>query len=276
MPRCRQRPLVPFQPLTIAQVSKHLHTMLSNRNVWCKILRETCIKESHFKPSYPLNDMTLEEIQRASLAPSRWRSRISSEIIQTDLETFYASLKPPRGRPKPPEIFHSAFPIPGGRYVISVNDTPEIYVLDLGVNGKLLSKKKWKTHHIPEPRFCPWLTSFAVAPLGESVVRVVMWAKEHDVWLYVSLPTSMTTLSAVMSLICLSDFLSPIFHGSLGPRLSSSAGPSKYASTPLTLILKFGGSSFPRTSSSSTARTTTSLSSTPLMDHMTPGRWNHC
>ena len=170
------------------QVSKHLHTILTDRSVWCSILRDTCIKEELFQPSFPMDEMTLRELQHASLAPSRWRQRISSAIIQTDLETFYASLDLPSDHIKQPLMLPDTFPIPGGRYLISVFHCPHIGIHDLGA-GERQPPEKWTSVYVAgEGHIRP--VSFAVAPLEESVVRVVMWNTLYDHWLYVSLPHS--------------------------------------------------------------------------------------
>jgi len=169
------------------QASKYLRNILSDRGVWTKILREICIKESLFEPSYPVDDMTLQEIQRAALAPSRWRRRIASNIIRTDLDTFYESIQPFHDCLEDPiaptEFFGRAFLIPGGRYLVSIPRDHNIEIYDLGVSGRPLSTARSPITRT-EDQGEPWPPQFMVAPLGDTKVRVALLSKGDD-WRYV-------------------------------------------------------------------------------------------
>jgi len=159
------------------QVSRFLCTLLSDHNVWSRILRETCIKEGLFQPSYPVDDMTLQEIQQASLSPSRWRNRICSNIIGNDLNAFCKSIKPFHDcleHPIAPAKLHrNAFLIPGGRYLVSVPKGHDIEIYDLGVSGRPISKQRSPIARI-EGEAGALGSSFIVTPLNDAEVRVVL------------------------------------------------------------------------------------------------------
>ena len=172
-----QGPVDTFRSLTFSQASKHLYSVLNDKGVWVKILRTTCIKESLFQPSYPIDDMTLQEVQRASLAPSHWRHRITSGIIQSNLATFYASLDPPHKCRNTPHTQGNAVLIPGGRYLISIPHGNNLEIYDLGVSGRPILEGLSPIFRMVGEK-APYATPVAVAPLSDAVVRVVIWSRE--------------------------------------------------------------------------------------------------
>ena len=126
--------------------------------------------------------MTLQEIQRACLAPSRWRQRIRSNIIPCDLDKFCKSINPFHDCIEEPlapsKRLGNTFLIPGGRYLESVPQGEDVEIYDLGVSGRPLSKERSPIARVKGKDGVLDAPSIVI-PLGDTEVRVVLWSKEN-------------------------------------------------------------------------------------------------
>ena len=115
--------------------------MSYERSIWENLLEKLCVERSLFRPSFPVKDMDVYDLQRAVMGPHLW-----DRLIQ--------------GRSAPPEEFpygHTVashytldleelhgekdiFLLPGGRYLFScgsgaTHHRPGVRLWDLGVPG---------------------------------------------------------------------------------------------------------------------------------------------
>ncbi|KAF6748203.1 hypothetical protein DFP72DRAFT_578589 [Ephemerocybe angulata] len=98
-----------------------LHELYTSRSVWTLALREICIRDALFFPSYPVDKMSVKQLMRACLAPDLWNERVragpglkdpgvqtlSSELLESD---------PFEGAQR--DSYNRVYFVPGGRYLI--------------------------------------------------------------------------------------------------------------------------------------------------------------
>jgi hypothetical protein len=86
-----------------------------------------------FAPSFPVEDMSIAELEHVSLCPSRLSSLIHNEI---PLQSFITRILEPRTPSNfEGDLYTDAFLIPGGRFLV-VNSTHHgVCLWDLGIHG---------------------------------------------------------------------------------------------------------------------------------------------
>ena len=96
-----------------------------------------CGRHGVFAPSFPLEDMSITELEHASLCPSRLSSLIHNDI---PLQSFATRILEPRTPSAVTNFvgnFHctDAFLIPGGRFLVVNSTQYGICLWDLGIHG---------------------------------------------------------------------------------------------------------------------------------------------
>ena len=179
-----------------AQVSSTFRDLISDHNLWARILQRVCAVDSLFLPSYPISSMSTKELQRAALAPSLWRKRISKNVIQ-DLDKYYESIdasvqRDTRTHPEPllvKDDFYigDAFLVPGGRFVIAAawRERP-LYLYDLGPLGSAKGANipvasGSMSLEVEDDDRCGW--SLCVVPQGDTLRSATFraWQRESAV-----------------------------------------------------------------------------------------------
>ena len=123
------------------QSCKGLHAATQHRTVWLNALSRMCWRHGVFAPSFPLEHMSIKELEHASLAPSR----ILSLIRKGALRSFVTRILEPRTpsirkNVKTDLECESAFLIPGGRFLVINSVHHGICLWDLGTQaGKVLA-----------------------------------------------------------------------------------------------------------------------------------------
>ncbi|KAF8064052.1 hypothetical protein FPV67DRAFT_199842 [Lyophyllum atratum] len=124
----------PSDIISLRQTCRYLYDATHQREVWKSVLRRVCISQGLFMPSFPMEQMSMEELENAALGPLRFSSMLTS--------------RNPDSLPKPHKTriieFRSATAgkfgefqrfdfIPGGRYLITQCDHALLF-WDLGAN----------------------------------------------------------------------------------------------------------------------------------------------
>ena len=172
------------------QTSSSFHALLSTGSLWEEKLRQTCIVDSLFLPSYPIESMSLHELQRAAVAPCLWRRRVSRGVIR-DMDEFYESVdaSPDRYATPTPLFTQStygakyAFIVPGGRFVISAPLLDRsIYCYDLGlpINPNPTPREPVAKVLVSLNRGYVLSMSFCVVPVGEALRSVILLNCGHE------------------------------------------------------------------------------------------------
>jgi hypothetical protein len=105
---------------------------ISTRDIWIPVLRSTCRKNALFIPSFPVDDMDLQEIKRAALGAYRWKHMMqeaNNDSLRPTSTTSFAGM----GEDRNP--FLSQFLVPGGRFLFVANGG-NLALWDLGPPGR--------------------------------------------------------------------------------------------------------------------------------------------
>lgn len=169
-----------YQAPSRTQTCWYLRGILNTRDIWLKVLRQMCEQRAVFFPSYPVNEMSLPRLQRASLAPHRFAQLLESNSHDT------ADLLPiiPEKSTKvwfgQPNQYEQSFLIPGGRFLI-VGHEFTVSLWDLGPpDCAALQKPIRVARRKAETNMYRYLTRpfsytrMAVRMVGEDTIRVAM------------------------------------------------------------------------------------------------------
>jgi len=135
--------LHPFQIIALRRTCKVFRDITSSqRIIWIHTLNRLCRENLLFRPTFPIHDMSVVELERAATAPLRWIALSSSEARDNDgclPSRATRRLKHPTqsmmDRLKITSIFRSChgrpYLVPGGRYLV-INGPNCLGVWDLG------------------------------------------------------------------------------------------------------------------------------------------------
>jgi hypothetical protein len=141
-------------------------TLSLTRTVWLSALRRVCEINSLFKPSFPYDDMSFSELQRAATfgaAPRFTRRLYKSEgdAVTAPLGAFARRVFIPRVTKSSNVASEDAGAlktldlVPGGRFLIITTDTL-VHLWDLGHNAtKLIKPHAVASIPLPEPQCEP-------------------------------------------------------------------------------------------------------------------------
>jgi len=132
-----------------AQTSSAFRSVCPSRSLWTRILKRTCGAHNFFLPTYPLDTMSLNELQRAALAPYLFKSRLSRSAIR-GADFFHDRSERATLGGRPTHIIQNpthreplymewndgvgaAFLVPGGRYLIRLPRYGVVDLYDLGL-----------------------------------------------------------------------------------------------------------------------------------------------
>ncbi|KAF5338877.1 hypothetical protein D9611_008794 [Ephemerocybe angulata] len=169
----------PRDLLAMKLVCKALHEMFADRELWKYVLHDVCHRHSIFLPSYPIDDMSLTELQRAALGPYRWArllKRKANPSIRTESTRL---LKPLKENNHPLGVAPNSlqFLVPGGRFLF-IAQRHSLDLWDLGVVGRQpleASTLIARVHTAPPSRASALgLDGLAVIPLDDTTLRVAV------------------------------------------------------------------------------------------------------
>ena len=147
----------------LIQTCKAFYGVASQRNVWIGALNRICHQNLLFRPTFPVHDMSVAELERAATAPFRWVALSFSEdrngngclptrttrILKNPTQSMIDYLQLPR-RTEGIFTFYRPYLVPGGRFLVR-NGPDCLGVWDLGhVSGGDMSPnekppKMWTT-----------------------------------------------------------------------------------------------------------------------------------
>lgn len=154
------------EPRCPSQTCKQLHKALSDIGIWKAALRELCRREHLFEPSFPIEEMEVQDLQRAALGPALWKNKVhrhaklgSDHPLPHIERSFGGDYEPGLSRRTP---FRQVHIVPGGRYLISTS-AKFITLWDLGsptpalcrtpsvLNTFSLTGTGWSVGHLSPP-----------------------------------------------------------------------------------------------------------------------------
>ncbi|KAF6764562.1 hypothetical protein DFP72DRAFT_1059529 [Ephemerocybe angulata] len=126
--------------LSMSLVCKSLNDLVGQKKVWIENLRSFCKREAVFFPSYPVDDMDVRDLQRATLGPERLRTlfRENSAAVYDRNTPVMAPATATILSDHPGARFilsKGLFLVPGGRFLVAAN---QLYLglYDLGPAGR--------------------------------------------------------------------------------------------------------------------------------------------
>ncbi|KAF6752626.1 hypothetical protein DFP72DRAFT_447638 [Ephemerocybe angulata] len=76
------------------QTCRSLKALVSEKSVWITILTSICQEQALFKPSYPVQDMDVAQLQRAAMGPTLFQRRLTKGAIPADKLNEAKELEP--------------------------------------------------------------------------------------------------------------------------------------------------------------------------------------
>ena len=116
------------------QVNRSFKVIFQREDIWKDSIKRACETYGLYEPSYPLLEMSLQDLKRAALAPFRVASLIQrcppgQKLLADSAPTIVHEEINPR---QPPVIRL----IPGGRFLLTVASPSSLQLWDLGVPGR--------------------------------------------------------------------------------------------------------------------------------------------
>ncbi|TEB22201.1 hypothetical protein FA13DRAFT_1519559 [Coprinellus micaceus] len=114
----------PLDVMSLSQTCRILHSLLSEGSVWKAILREDMRRNGPFIVSYSLDELTLDELQRAATRSERWRRFSIKRALSPGAWNMDATLETGKSlrdcsdvRPTNANLTQRL--IPGGRFLLT-------------------------------------------------------------------------------------------------------------------------------------------------------------
>ncbi|EDR03649.1 uncharacterized protein LACBIDRAFT_307066 [Laccaria bicolor S238N-H82] len=135
-----QQFLHPLDILALRLTCKSLSKATRARSVWMNAVHNVCITHGAFLPSFPLEEMSLDDLEHTALSPRRFQAVIQkydghpTEPLLT--RKFVPRLQPRQsgGAAMKTAIDQMAL-IPGGRFLLTSTYSGNLYLWDLGFNA---------------------------------------------------------------------------------------------------------------------------------------------
>ncbi|KAF8186898.1 hypothetical protein K438DRAFT_1973098 [Mycena galopus ATCC 62051] len=162
----------------------------ATRTVWLNALRRVCEINSLFVPSFPYDEMSLSDLQRAATFGAA--PRFARRLYKHETNTTPASLAPWSWRIFNPRVVKSSNVaseepgvlkllelVPGGRFLIIATDTL-VHLWDLGYSTKLIKPHALASIALLEPN-CEPAISFLPTEDGTGIEVLIMAFKDDKV-----------------------------------------------------------------------------------------------
>ncbi|KAJ7167449.1 hypothetical protein C8R43DRAFT_175816 [Mycena crocata] len=122
--------MAPIDIISLRRTSKTMASATRHRTVWMNALRRVCAAHEVSMLTYPLEKMTLADLEHAATSPGRFIAQISKDRATDDLIPAFSTRLF-----EPPSDFGEVCQmriIPGGRYLVTSSSTARLCVWDLG------------------------------------------------------------------------------------------------------------------------------------------------
>ncbi|EDR02542.1 uncharacterized protein LACBIDRAFT_309499 [Laccaria bicolor S238N-H82] len=125
--------LNPVDILALRFTCKHLSGATRSRIVWVNALRNVSIAQGVFLPSFPVEQMSNDDLEHAALSPRRLLARFQKAARVTP---FLTRLFTPhlQGGDLGPNLILAVDLVPGGRFLVTSNRKGELHLWDIGYN----------------------------------------------------------------------------------------------------------------------------------------------
>jgi len=118
---------------------------MQDPGLWANTVRRICVESDTYLPSYPLEKMTILELQRAALSPTLCRALLSKadtvlgELVLDDASVLKATeRKVVMGPWRAKESHTQCYLVPGGRFLLTCGKTSGLCLWDVGIPGSEL------------------------------------------------------------------------------------------------------------------------------------------
>ncbi|TEB33997.1 hypothetical protein FA13DRAFT_127008 [Coprinellus micaceus] len=128
--------LHPRDLFAVLQVSKALYATFSSKLIWDIALRAVCTRDALYRPSYPINSMTVSQIQHAVMAPDLWNARLKAgkPFVNAGMKTLSRRENSAQRRD-----YNRVYFVPGGRYLFE-QARGNVSLWDLGLPALVRGK----------------------------------------------------------------------------------------------------------------------------------------
>ncbi|KAJ3535506.1 hypothetical protein NMY22_g6459 [Coprinellus aureogranulatus] len=125
--------LEPSDVAALQSICVSLYSLIHQRSVWVSVLRSSCRDQCIFFPSFPVDDMDMDRIQRAALAPEQFTRLIQSKSqLSRDPPSLSSSLGVRLSLPSEAYVNGNTYAlVPGGRYLLA-GGSQGLRIWDLG------------------------------------------------------------------------------------------------------------------------------------------------
>ena len=122
-----------------SQTCRNFHTITQIRVIWTRALGRLCERYGLFKPTFPMDRMTLLELEHAATSPRRLTESMTYfDDEQVQLLPFQSRIHPLRSSNESivvPHRIRAFVVVPGGRFLLT-EGRHRIRLWDLGYNPK--------------------------------------------------------------------------------------------------------------------------------------------
>lgn len=125
--------LDPVDILALRSTCKHLWDATRSRTVWMNAVRNVSVAQGAFLPSFPLQEMSLDDLEHAALSPRRLWALIGKADV---MKPFLIRVFTPRtSRGAEPVSIDGARLVPGGRFLLTSTNNGGLSLWDIGYNA---------------------------------------------------------------------------------------------------------------------------------------------
>ncbi|KAF8888612.1 hypothetical protein BD779DRAFT_1523943 [Infundibulicybe gibba] len=134
--------LEPNDILALRQCCKSLSNATRERSVWISALRRVCREYNVFEPTFPIDRMTLNELESTSTSPSRFSALLWHGLPSKPLQPAGIRILKNSETQQPLGRFYDSTLLPGGRFLITRALGTKLHLWDLGHSPAVLIKSK--------------------------------------------------------------------------------------------------------------------------------------
>ncbi|GLB44203.1 hypothetical protein LshimejAT787_1601330 [Lyophyllum shimeji] len=111
--------LEPADIISLRKTCKHLFDATSQRSVWTDALQRVCTFSGLFLPSFTMEKMSTQQLEKAAFAPRLFESKVMANNPENFLQPFRVRVLEPRFASEDIGQFRAFKVVPGGRYLVT-------------------------------------------------------------------------------------------------------------------------------------------------------------
>lgn len=189
--------------VALRKTSKLFCCVTSQRIIWVDLLRRVCSDNSVFRPTFPIDQMCVTDLERAVFAPTRWLDHVMRNNMKA--RGCCARTITPSENP----YFQGVYLVPGGRFLITFSEA-DLCVWDLGYSSSTILKNTpiASASHIFNDIFAvvPTADGLGLRIFANTICETNGWTDEESIrdefWIFEIFPLSeKPKLSKIASLL---------------------------------------------------------------------------